>query len=51
MMLRRLRLGTNSSVPSSKIGYEEETMRSILFWLIGIPIPIIIIVWLLTGHA
>jgi hypothetical protein len=28
-----------------------ELMRSVLLWLIGIPIPIIIILWLLTGHA
>jgi hypothetical protein len=27
------------------------SMRSLLLWLIGIPIPIIIILWLLTGHA
>jgi len=26
-------------------------MRSLLLWLIGIPIPIIIILWLFTGHA
>ncbi len=26
-------------------------MRSALLWLIGIPIPIIIILWLITGHA
>jgi len=26
-------------------------MRSILLWLIGIPIPIIIILWLIMGHA
>jgi len=26
-------------------------MRSLLLWLIGIPIPIIIILWLVTGHA
>jgi hypothetical protein len=26
-------------------------MRSALLWLIGIPIPIIIIIWLATGHA
>jgi hypothetical protein len=26
-------------------------MRSLLLWLIGIPIPIIIILWLITGHA
>jgi hypothetical protein len=27
------------------------SMRSVLLWLIGIPIPIIIILWLVTGHA
>jgi len=26
-------------------------MRSGLLWLIGVPIPIIIVLWLLTGHA
>jgi len=26
-------------------------MRSLLLWLIGIPIPIIIVLWLITGHA
>jgi len=26
-------------------------MRSILLWLIGIPLPIIILLWLFTGHA
>jgi len=26
-------------------------MRSIILWAIGIPLPIIIILWLLTGHA
>jgi len=26
-------------------------MRSLLFWFIGVPIPIIILVWLITGHA
>jgi hypothetical protein len=26
-------------------------MRSCLLWLIGVPIPIIIIIWLITGHA
>jgi len=26
-------------------------MRSALLWLIGIPIPIIILLWLVTGHA
>ncbi len=27
------------------------SMRSMLLWLVGIPIPIIIILWLVTGHA
>jgi len=26
-------------------------MRSILLWAIGIPLPIIILLWLFTGHA
>jgi hypothetical protein len=26
-------------------------MRSVLLWAIGIPLPIIIILWLFTGHA
>jgi len=26
-------------------------MRSCLLYLIGVPIPIIIVLWLLTGHA
>jgi hypothetical protein len=30
---------------------QEGSMRSLLLWLIGIPIPIIIILWLLIGHA
>lgn len=29
---------------------ENYTMRSLLLWLIGIPIPIIIIIWLVSGH-
>jgi hypothetical protein len=28
-----------------------QDMRSLLLWIIGIPIPIIIILWLITGHA
>lgn len=31
--------------------HQEIFMRSVLLWLIGIPLPIIIILWLLTGHA
>jgi len=26
-------------------------MRSILLWAIGIPLPIILILWLISGHA
>jgi len=26
-------------------------MRSLLLWAIGIPLPIIILLWLVTGHA
>jgi len=26
-------------------------MRSVLLWAVGIPLPIIIILWLVTGHA
>jgi hypothetical protein len=26
-------------------------MRSLLLWAIGIPLPIILILWFLTGHA
>jgi len=28
-----------------------EFMRSLLLWGIGIPVPIIIILWLVSGHA
>jgi len=26
-------------------------MRSCLLWMIGVPIPVIILIWLFTGHA
>jgi len=26
-------------------------MRSVLLWAIGIPLPIILIIWLVSGHA
>jgi len=29
----------------------EVIMRSVLLWAIGIPLPIILILWLLSGHA
>jgi hypothetical protein len=28
-----------------------KTMRSCLLYLIGVPIPVIILIWILTGHA
>jgi hypothetical protein len=31
--------------------YREDFMRSVLLWAIGIPLPIIIILWLVAGHA
>jgi hypothetical protein len=31
--------------------YWEVYMRSVLLWAIGIPLPIILILWLVTGHA
>jgi hypothetical protein len=31
--------------------HREDVMRSVLLWAIGIPLPIIIILWLVTGHA
>lgn len=34
--------------PTNRSG---NSMRSLLLWLIGVPIPIIIILWLFTGHA
>ncbi len=32
-------------------GSNGETMRSCLLYLIGVPIPLIILLWLITGHA
>jgi hypothetical protein len=26
------------------------SMRSCILWLLGVPIPIIILIWLVTGH-
>jgi hypothetical protein len=32
-------------------GLEEETMgKGILLWLLGVPIPVIILLWLFFGH-
>jgi len=35
----------------NRVPFAGEFMRSCLLWLIGVPIPIIIILWLITGHA
>ena len=55
----RLSRFTNSGANGTHVlhvGYlpnisREDFMRSVLLWAIGIPIPIIIILWLVTGHA
>jgi hypothetical protein len=32
--------------------FEEEMMgRGILLWLLGVPIPVIILLWLFFGHG
>jgi hypothetical protein len=44
--------GTSRAPANYLAGFlREHAMRSALLWLIGIPIPIIIILWLVTGHA
>jgi hypothetical protein len=36
---------------SSSYSFEEEMMgRGILLWLLGVPIPVIILLWLFFGH-
>jgi hypothetical protein len=31
--------------------FEEETMgKGLLLWLVGVPIPVIILLWLFFGH-
>ena len=35
--------------PSRHIWQEDPMGRALLLWLIGIPIPIILIIWLLGG--
>jgi hypothetical protein len=29
---------------------EESTMRYLLLWILGVPIPVLILIWLLWGH-
>jgi hypothetical protein len=45
-----LQLPFDTRIISSDV-YAGTNMRSVLLWLIGIPIPIIIVLWLVTGHA
>jgi uncharacterized membrane protein YvbJ len=46
------RLGTVPKSARFHIATRKEIpMRSVLLWAIGIPIPLIIILWLITGHA
>jgi hypothetical protein len=36
---------------SPQRGLEEDVMgRGILLWLLGVPIPVIILLWLFFGH-
>jgi hypothetical protein len=38
-------------VVSANRGIEEASMgRGILLWLLGVPIPVIILLWLFFGH-
>jgi hypothetical protein len=38
----------NGSCCTSTLG---RTMRTLIFLLLGIPIPVVIIAWFITGHA
>jgi hypothetical protein len=39
------------SVISPETTNGRNIMRSVLLWAIGIPLPIILVLWLVTGHA
>jgi hypothetical protein len=44
-----------TSLPLSRLNPSEELMeeimgRGILLWLLGVPIPVIILLWLFFGH-
>jgi hypothetical protein len=36
---------------NERFNKETGAGRSLLLWLLGIPIPIILIIWLMTGHC
>jgi len=47
----RLEQALAARVHSSTMRLEEETMgRGILLWLLGVPIPVIILLWLFFGR-
>jgi hypothetical protein len=34
----------------ARAAFEEQTMRYMLLWILGVPIPVLILIWLLWGH-
>jgi len=51
MSLRRAELVRCCPVLASRSTFEEATMgRGILLWLLGVPIPVIILLWLFFGR-
>jgi hypothetical protein len=50
-ILSRAELPAAWGITEGDLARLGNAMRSMLLWLIGIPIPIIIILWLITGHA
>ena len=41
--------GSGVCLPTHKIALEDVMGRGLLLWLIGIPLPIILVIWLLGG--
>jgi hypothetical protein len=37
-------------VESMELNMEETMGRGVLLWLLGVPIPVIILLWLFFGH-
>jgi hypothetical protein len=35
---------------SASTTFEEKMMRYMLLWILGVPIPVLILIWLLWGH-
>jgi hypothetical protein len=42
-------LGSRISLPKSRTALEEQMGKGLLLWLVGIPIPIILVIWLFGG--